>query len=54
MSVCFNLSPSVFYKRGDLCVHAHYYFPPILAKTMLTRWRECVCVRDSVYMCTAV
>lgn len=33
MSVCFNFfSFTVFYKRGDLGVHAHYYFSSHLSK----------------------
>lgn len=45
MSVCFNFfSFTVFNKRGDLGVHAHYYFPPILA----TNTQVCLCVSVSV------
>lgn len=41
MSVCFNFfSFTVFYKRGDLGVHAHYYFPLIL----VTNTQVCMCV----------
>lgn len=49
-TVCFNLFLLLrsLNKRGDLGVHAHYCFPPILAK--YTQVSVCVYLRASLYI----